>query len=65
MRKSVHLVGYSHTYIIPTLYAQPDPTYTVQAQVGQNLFLLSKTLFFYNTAKNVCFFFCGSESFRR
>jgi len=32
------------TYITPTLYTQPDPIYTVQIQVGQNLCLLGKTL---------------------
>jgi len=34
MRKSVHLVGHSQTYITLTLYAQPDPVYTKQTQVG-------------------------------
>ena len=55
MRKSLHLVGHSHTYITPRLYAQPDPTYTVQAQVGQNLSLLNKIILLI-TPLEVCAF---------
>jgi len=43
MRK-VCILFVVHTYITPTRYAQPDLTYNVQIQAGQNLCLLSKTL---------------------